>query len=265
MKTSNMLTVVFLLSFVGFGIGIPNYSLDLCKKGESYWCTNYETATQCGVLSYCEKLYGQDLRNKESQPVLIELFYETYCGGCRQFITQQLYPAFTKLYSTGIFDIKLYPYGNADEQKVGDKWEFQCQHGKKECVMNLYETCALHLLSHPRQFMPFINCVEEQPTPQNAEKCAENLQIDWNPIANCYNSSEGNFLQHQMAMATDALKPKHQYVPWIVVNGKHTEEMQTDAQTDLIDFICTTYQGVKPHACRVHVKSERKCYKKKNL
>lgn len=232
-----------------------------CNKGPSYWCKDYDTATQCGVLNYCKASNPDFGKNTAAQPVLIELYYESYCGGCRNFIREQLFPAFQELYETGIFDIKLYPYGNAHESQVGQKWKFDCQHGERECQTNLIETCALHLMSHPQQFMPYIHCVEGTPTIANARKCADDLQVEWGPISACYNGSQGNQLEHEMAIKTDALNPKHTYVPWIVVNGQHTERMQTDAQLGLIEFICKTYTGVQPHACRVHQNNGRKCYK----
>jgi len=244
-----------------------DFSDDVCNAGEAYWCRNEETAVRCGVLEYCKVTHPgfltTNIAASAGQPLQIELYYEAFCGGCRQFILEQLFPSYKKLYSTGIFEITLYPYGNAEEKKSGDTWKFNCQHGKGECQMNLIETCAIHLLSHPDQFMPLINCVEKNATMGNAQKCAESLQIEWGPILQCYKGSEGNFLEHQMAQKTEALEPKHQYVPWIVVDGKHTEEMQTDAQTALAEFICTNYKGKAPKECENVLKQakEHRCYK----
>ena len=47
------------------------------------------------------------------QSVKVALGYESLCPGCREFLTHQLHPAYKKLYSTGILDITLVPYGNA--------------------------------------------------------------------------------------------------------------------------------------------------------
>ena len=54
----------------------------------------------------------------------------------------------------------------------------------------------------------------------------------------------GNNLQHDFAVLTEQLNPPHKYVPWIVLNGIHTEEIQNEAQADLIGLICKTYQVI---------------------
>jgi interferon gamma-inducible protein 30 len=60
----------------------------------------------------------------------------------------------------------------------------------------------------------------------------------------------GNQLEHEMALRTNALQPPHQYVPWVTLNGVHTERIQTEAQNNLIQLICDTYQGSpKPQGC----------------
>ena len=45
-----------------------------------------------------------------------------------------------------------------------------------------------------------------------------------------------------MGAKTESLDPPHQYVPWIVINGKHTDSLQTQAQTNLVSLVCNEYQ-----------------------
>lgn len=201
----------------------------------------------------------EQLKKKEIKPVKVELYYEALCPDCQEFMKHQLYPTFQRLFKTGIFELTLVPYGNANERKVADKWMFQCQHGEQECQMNLLETCAIHLLNTPQLFMPFIHCVELFPNLQNAQNCAGSLGIEWAPILACYNGSEGNFLQHQMAQKTEALNPQHTYVPWIVVDGVHTEDIQKQAQQDLAFLICASYKGRKPKECNCMIQN-RRCF-----
>lgn len=48
--------------------------------------------------------------------VEIALYYESYCGGCRDFIRDQLYPTFQKV--SQIMDITLVPYGMAMPKRL---------------------------------------------------------------------------------------------------------------------------------------------------
>ncbi|XP_076456849.1 gamma-interferon-inducible lysosomal thiol reductase-like [Babylonia areolata] len=219
-----------------------------CRFPPSLWCDSREIALQCKVYDQCkESVWREDL---QASPVDFELYYESLCPDCRQFITQQLYQTFTQV--GHIMNLTLVPFGNAQESKQGDRWVFQCQHGKQECVGNLLETCAIHALGgNMDQIMPFIYCVESsQRSPMAAVKtCAGKQGLPLEQILSCYNSSEGNQLEHQMALRTNALNPPHQYVPWVVLNGVHTEKINTEATQNLLKLICDTYTGPKPKAC----------------
>ena len=39
---------------------------------------------------------------------------------------------------------------------------------------------------------------------------------------------EGNLLMHDVADATESLEPRHDYIPWMVVNKEHTDEIQVE-------------------------------------
>ena len=190
----------------------------------------------------------------DAPKVAVALYFESLCPDCQLFIRQQLYPTYLKVGE--IFNLTLVPYGNAEEKRKGDKWVFECQHGPKECQGNLIETCAIALLKNISVSFPFIHCYEgntersRDPQPAAiAQKCAKSLGIDYAPIEECVSGPQGNELEHQMALKTDALKPQHQYVPWVTINGKHTEKLQNEAERNLLALVCEFYTGTKPSAC----------------
>lgn len=77
-------------------------------------------------------------------------------------------------------------------------------------------------------------------------KCATQLGIDFDPIDACMTSAEGNALEHEMALQTDALVPAHTYVPWVVLNGAHCTACENGS---FKQAICEAYTGPKPAGC----------------
>ncbi|XP_078365073.1 gamma-interferon-inducible lysosomal thiol reductase-like [Oculina patagonica] len=181
------------------------------------------------------------------------LYYESLCGGCRDFIKSQLYPTFQKV--SEIMNVTLVPYGNAHETRHGDEWRFACPHGATECVGNLIQTCAISILQDVSVYLPFIHCFETYIASSDplheAKYCAGLQGIDFAAIDKCQKGPQGHALQHQMALKTNALVPRHSYVPWITLNGQHTEDIQKKATLNLLGLVCDTYQGTKPAGCLV--------------
>lgn len=237
-----------------------------CRFPPCLWCDNAEIAVQCKVFDQCmESVWRlEKLGHEQAAPLVnFDLYYESLCPDCQQFIVSQLYPTFTKV--GAIMNLTLVPYGNANEKKQGSLWKFECQHGEQECIGNLLETCAIHVMSgNMVKVMPFINCMESsRHLPMKAAKtCAGKHGVPLDEVLNCYNSTEGNQLEHEMALRTDALRPPHQYVPWVVLNGVHTEKINKEAMENLLKLICETYTGPKPSAC-VKPEKEKACVRRK--
>ena len=49
---------------------------------------------------------------------------------------------------------------------------------------------------------------------------------------------------HDIAVATENLSPSHQYVPWIVMDGAHTDDIENKAMADLTALVCETYKVI---------------------
>lgn len=240
------LHIVVIFAVVVFATSLENK----CNVPPEFWCSSEEVARDCQVTEQCHRYYEPKAK---ADKVQLTLYFESLCPDCKNFFRSQLTKTYTAL--SDIINLTLVPYGNAREEKdaASGKWKYTCQHGEDECVGNLIETCAIHLLKNISVYFPFISCIEHDQfgTPQfSAKKCAKQQGIDLQPIMDCSTSSLGNSLEHQMALKTEALNPPHKYVPWVTLNGVHTEEIEKKAEADLTALICDTYKGSpKPAAC----------------
>ncbi|XP_030074863.1 gamma-interferon-inducible lysosomal thiol reductase isoform X1 [Microcaecilia unicolor] len=218
-----------------------------CNYPPEQWCNSREIAAACQVEQQCVEFQSITA----GQPVDLWLFYESLCGACRGFLVNELFPVWILL--TDILNVTLVPYGNAAERNDSGKWEFRCQHGPDECLVNMIETCVMHYLGNIKDSFPVIFCIESSNFVINAtEAClqiyAPDLAIE--KVMSCVKGDLGNQLMHQNALLTETLNPPHQYVPWIVINGKHTDELQEEAMDMLYNLICKLYTGEKPEACK---------------
>ncbi|KAF4086489.1 hypothetical protein AMELA_G00106990 [Ameiurus melas] len=213
-------------------------------------------AARCGVLGQCVQVNS----SRSADPVTVSLYYESLCPGCRQFLVLQLMPTFIML--NDIMNVELVPYGNAQEQEVGGKYQFTCQHGPDECLGNMIETCVLNKLKGGPQYA-VIYCMEAA---NDVVKAAESCLALFSPetrfgdIMACANGDEGNQLMHQNAKKTNALQPQHEYVPWITVNGEHTDDLQQKAMGSLFQLVCSLYKGQAPAACTLGQKVVKTSY-----
>ena len=107
---------------------------------------------------------------------------------------------------------------------------------KQSCFLYYYPVTSVH--------MPFVNCMEstDGSVKDVATKCASDLQINLSDTWSCTTSKLGNILQHNNAVLTENLKPTHTYVPWVTLNGVHTETIEQEAEKDLVKLICHTYK-----------------------
>merc|ERR1712110_559075 len=144
--------------------------------------------------------------------------------------------------------------GNASEKQSGNKWEFTCQHGATECYGNALDTCIQSHVKDNATSLQAVACIETIANVQGHSfetaltQCAEQYKFDASAVDTCAKGDEGNALQHQAALATP---DDHQYVPWLVVDGKHPG---TSDENDILDNVfswaCKHYNGSdKPFAC----------------
>nr|ALB00669.1 GILT-2 [Anguilla japonica] len=223
------------------------YSKPSCGYPLTEWCRTQEIARECGVEKYCLERNATRPNRAESS-VEVGLYYESLCPGCRQFLTQQLFPTWVML--GDIMNVQLVPYGNAQESFDGKKYKFTCQHGEEECLGNMIEACVLNMTGSAA--FPIIFCMESAADVlKAAQPCVEIYasSASWGSIMDCVKGDVGNKLMHDNAVRTKALNPPHKYVPWVTVNGGHTDEIEQKATSALFNLVCSLYKGPKPAAC----------------
>jgi len=73
--------------------------------------------------------------------------------------------------------------------------------------------------------------------------CASQANLDYDVLKKCYHSPESQSLQKKAAAMTPA---DHQYVPWVLVNGK----LSPSDGDNILQEVCEAYNGNKPKACQ---------------
>jgi interferon, gamma-inducible protein 30 len=151
-------------------------------------------------------------------------------------------------------ELNVVPFGNAQLDETSQK--VMCQHGYGECDANSWEQCAIDQ-TIPRVYMEFLNCLEHTLPMGHADAafpdsvflgCAAMTDdLDDAALQKCHDNPMMQWeLQEKYAKAT----PEHDYVPWVLVNGKKMDE----ENEDLLDVVCRefTASGGKANACEKH-------------
>ncbi|CAA7027869.1 unnamed protein product [Microthlaspi erraticum] len=162
----------------------------------------------CFVFAFSDNLVAGD-----SDKVKLNLYYESLCPYCQKFITEDLAKVLDSDLLT-ITDLKLVPFGNAE---VSDNSTVTCQHGEEECKLNAIEACAISTWPDPMLHFSFIMCVEG--STKDWESCVPD-PTSLKAINDCYSGDLSKKLILEYANQTLSLEPKHEYVPWVTLNGE---------------------------------------------
>ncbi|XP_077499356.1 gamma-interferon-inducible lysosomal thiol reductase-like [Amblyomma americanum] len=185
--------------------------------------------------------------------VKVQLFYETHCPYSQKFITHQLWPTYLRL--NGLLNVRLIPFGMAKRKETVGKGgrmvtEITCQHGRRECVGNMIQACAVSLFKGTYKLLAFVVCMESSATPHKAARaCASRVGVDWAALRRCTSSKTGPRLLLKMGRKTASHQPAIRHVPYVVVNGKQGQDIENRARTDLYGLVCSMFAEPVPAAC----------------
>lgn len=180
--------------------------------------------------------------------VKVSVYYETLCPDSIQFITQQLWPTYQKV--KDIINIELIPFGKASFFPVNGEYQFECQHGPKECKGNKIHACAIDLYPTTESSLPFVYCSMGAGDPiEAANTCATNNKLDWTQISSCASGKRGSELLLAHGKKTKSLNPKMIFVPWIIINDVFTNENEENSIQNFLQVVCSSYKGTLPPAC----------------
>merc|ERR1712027_120263 len=139
------------------------------------------------ILAPDEKLL-EKLKNKKSDRLQVEVYYEVLCPDSRYFILHQPFPAWERV--GDIMDIRFVPYGKASHRLSGEGeglYNFKCQHGPAECQGNMVHACATQVVQSPSTVLKYIKCmIGDNYSPLEAgQRCANTVGISWEEVEKC--------------------------------------------------------------------------------
>lgn len=72
-------------------------------------------------------------------------------------------------------------------------------------------------------------------------ECSNSI-VNFKKIMECANSNLGNKLFYSMGLSTNNMRPRLNWVPWLVVNGYHSESLQNEAEYNLVGYLCKRFK-----------------------
>lgn len=178
-------------------------------------------------------------------PVEVVLYGEALCPYCVQFTLKTVAPLLDGDFAN-VIQFRYVAYGNAHAGSEGPS----CQHGPAECRLNRVVNCAQDQAPDQARWFPFVRCLEAadpKGMEEAVEECAADAGLDAAALHECSKpgGARGDELDAAAAKETAALRPPHQWVPWVTVNNITLGE-DLDA---LWRYVCVAYTGERPEAC----------------
>merc|ERR1711997_813397 len=157
---------------------------------------------------------------------LLGVVYESLCPYSRQFIREEVHPAYTTL--SEFFDVEFVAYGGASTHgNAEDGYTFDCQHGPRECAGNIVQGCTVHHVADMMMQVELLNCMSAAAKPEEAgPECFAQFGADWEPVQACVDGPEGGAIHAKNGEIQNGLEPRPYGVPWPLWDGVGGDEYQ---------------------------------------
>ncbi|XP_053671560.1 GILT-like protein 3 [Anopheles nili] len=170
--------------------------------------------TVVGHERYLPLVRASSIGNSSYTPKLpVTVYYEALCSDSMVFIKNQLYP--TWLRHENKMNLRLVPFGKAwIEERANDTPKFYCQHGPRECELNILHGCILKKLAFKKAF-PVVACLMTN-FQTSFDQCIEEYASYKQGIVNCSQGQKGAKLFAKFGNETDSVHRPLPFVPSIV-------------------------------------------------
>lgn len=176
----------------------------------------------------------------DNMPPQVGVYFESRCPDSRRFFVDQLVPTYRKLGS--IFQPLLVPFGHA--RTLGQN-KMICQHGPRECEGNRLMACIIAKNVSDSATIETLGCIFAN-TQTNKECVEANLPgVSFDDLDKCKGSDES----YQLMLKYEEMTGRLDYVPHLTYNNQSSEEIQTECEGNLKDYVCKNYKGPKLDAC----------------
>merc|ERR1711887_234656 len=96
----------------------------------------------------------------------LDVYYESLCPYSRQFIREEVFPAYQDL--SDYFDVFFVAYGNAETTgSLESGFSISCQHGQRECEGNEVQACTVKYVEDMWKQVYLLNCMSSASRPEN--------------------------------------------------------------------------------------------------
>merc|ERR1712179_199194 len=178
-----------------------------------------------------------------AEAVQIDVICVSLCPDSTRFISQQIPPMYEAIGQH--VEIKFRPYGFATTTEVDGSYQFECQHGERECYGNIVQACTVHYTSDQDTLVNLITCMMSSSAPDQAgPDCFQQFGVDYQPVQDCIESGEGAQLHAENGEEQNGETPTPNNVPWINLDQEHLAEYWELEEYGLLQFICDTFDNI---------------------